>query len=209
MAAPLSQSEDTVVLRNISWRTYEDLLCDFQDYSAPRLAYDRGVLEIMSPSPEHERYNRAVALLVEVVAEETDLDIETLGSATFKRQDLLRGFEPDSCFYIQNADKIRGKARIDLRSDPPPDLVIEVDITSKSLDKLPICAQLGVPEIWRYDGVTFEILILDGQQYRPSERSLALRLLTAGTISNFIETSKSSKRRAWLRTVREWLRANK
>jgi Uma2 family endonuclease len=114
MAAPLSQSEETVLLRNISWRTYEDLLCDFQDHSSPRLAYDRGVLEIMSPSPEHERYNRALALLVEVVAEETDLDIETLGSATVKRQDLLRGFEPDSCFYIQNAEKIRGKTRIDL-----------------------------------------------------------------------------------------------
>jgi Uma2 family endonuclease len=209
MATPLSQSEDSVILRSISWKTYEDLLSDFENQSAPRLAFDRGVLEIMSPSPEHEKYNRALALLVEVVAEEIGLDVENLGSATFKRQDLLRGFEPASCFYIQNADGIRGKTRIDLEEDPPPDLIIEIDITSRSLNKLPIYAQIGVPEVWHYDGAALTILVLDGEQYKESEYSVSLSPLTASVISNFVETSRSTKRREWLRTLREWMRANK
>jgi Uma2 family endonuclease len=200
MATPLSQSEDTVILRNISWKTYEDLLTDFRDLSAPRLAFDRGVLEIMSPSPEHEKYNRALALLVEVVAEEMGLDIENLESSTFKREYLLRGFEPDSCFYIQNADHIRDKARLDLKVDPPPDLVIEIDITSQSLDKFPIYAQIGVPEIWRYDGTSLRILVLDGEQYKECEDSASLTPLKASVIM---------KRREWLRILRDWIRANK
>ena len=93
MAAPLSQSEDSVILRNVSWRTYEDLLSDLANQSAPRLAFDRGALEIMSPTPEHEKYNRTIALLVEVAAEEMGLDIENLGSATFKRKDLRDGIQ--------------------------------------------------------------------------------------------------------------------
>src|SRR5947209_15786668 len=99
IAPPLEQM---VVLRSVSWDTYERLLADHRDSSAPRFTYDRGALEIMSPLPEHEKYNRAIAALVEVVAEARGLDFENLGSTTFRRDDLQRGFEPDSCFYIQH-----------------------------------------------------------------------------------------------------------
>ena len=144
MATDLSPPEQRVLLTGVSWDTYERLLTDLENQSAPRLTYDRGLLEITKPSGEHERYNRAVALLVEVLAEELNIDVDNLGSTTFRREDIERGFEPDSCFYIQNADKVRGKARIDLTTDPSPDLVIEIDITSGSLDKFPIYAQVGV-----------------------------------------------------------------
>src|SRR3954462_13121446 len=153
-------AEHRVILHNTSWETYERLLADNENNSAPRFTYDRGELEIMSPSPEHEKFNRRIAQLVLAVSDELGIEAEDLGSTTFRREDLARGFEPDSCFYIQNEERIRGKGRIDLTVDPPPDLVIEIDITSPSFSKLPIYAQIGVPEVRRYDGERMTILVL-------------------------------------------------
>ncbi len=114
--------ERKVILHNARWRTYERLLAEQESSSAPRFTYDRGELEIMSPSTEHEEHNRTIALLVELFAEEAGLDVRHVGSMTFRREDLGRGFEPDSCFYVQNEENVSGKAHIDLASDPPPDL---------------------------------------------------------------------------------------
>jgi len=155
-----SPAEQRVILRNISWETYERLLEERGDSRVPRLAYDRGELEIMSPSSEHESVGYFVSLLVAVLAEEMGVNAYGVGSTTYKRGDLGRGFEPDASFYIANEEPVRGKPRIDLAVDPPPDLVIEIDITSPSLDKFPIYARLGVHEVWRYDGNRFEILSL-------------------------------------------------
>lgn len=202
------QQEQKVVLRNVRWETYERLLADFENSSAPRLAYDRGTLEIMSPLPEHEEANRAIALLVEVVAEEWSMDVRNLGSTTFRREDLARGFEPDSCFYIRNAERIGGKTRLDLRTDPPPDLVIEIDITHPSLDKFPIYAQLGVPEVWRWNGARMEIFALEGGTYVERDASPALPRLDRATLTRFAEESRSRKRTAWLRALRDWARGH-
>jgi Uma2 family endonuclease len=164
------------------------------------------MLEIMCPLPEHEEWNRTIALLVEVLAEEMRLDVRNFGSTTFRRADLARGFEPDSCFYIQHEADISGKSAIDLTVDPPPDLVIEVDITSGSLDKFPIYAQVGVPEVWRYDGQRLRISILTAGHYVESETSLALPLLTAQRLSETLAQSKALKRTALLRSFRTWVR---
>ena len=118
-----SPAEQKVLLSNVSWETYERLLKDHLDSSAPRFTYDRGMLEILSPSSEHEKLNRHIAQLVLAVTEEMGIEAEDFGSTTFRREDLERGFEPDSCFYIQNEEQVRGKDRIDLTVDPPPDLV--------------------------------------------------------------------------------------
>ena len=201
-------AEQRVVLNNIGWNTYEHLLADHGDNSAPRLTYDRGELEIMSPSPEHEKFNRRIAQLVLAVAEELDIEAEDLGSTTFRREDLERGFEPDSCFYIQNEEQVRGKDRIDLAVDPPPDLVIEIDITSPSFSKLPIYAQIGVPEVWRYDGERMTILVLEGSDYAERTESIVLPPVTSNVLNDFVEKSKSMKRTAWLELVREWSREN-
>ncbi len=201
-----SPAEQRVVLHNIGWDTYERLLADHENNSAPRFTYDRGELEIMSPSPEHEKFNRRIAQLVLAVAEELNIEAEDLGSTTFRREDLERGFEPDSCFYIQNEEQIRGKDRIDLAVDPPPDLVIEIDITSPSFSKLPIYAQIGVPEVWRYDGQRLAILTLKGTEYVESANSTVLSPVTGAVLSDFVEKSKSMKRTAWLKEVREWAR---
>ena len=106
-------AEQRVVLQNVSWETYEHLLWDHVDASTPRFTFDRGVLEIMSPSSEHERYKQALSLLVEMLADGLGIDIENLGSTTFKRSQLERGFEADVCFYVQSATRMHGKVHID------------------------------------------------------------------------------------------------
>ncbi|MCI0391237.1 MAG: Uma2 family endonuclease [Acidobacteria bacterium] len=196
-----------VVLPNVSWETYERLLAEIQDSANVRLAYDEGMLEIKMLSAGHERPNRTLALLIEVLAEEMNIDIERLGSTTFKRDDLLKGFEPDSCFYIQNAEAIAGKDSIDLAIDPPPDLVIEVDISSGSLDKFPIFAGVGVPEVWRYDQEKVTFHKLEGAGYVEDEHSLTFPPLTSELATQFLEESVQMKSTAWLRRVREWARA--
>ena len=202
---PISPDQK-IVLRPVHWETYERLIADLADSSAPRLTYDRGTLEIISPLPEHERYNRAMAAIVDIVADEWDIDFDNLGSTTFRREDLERGFEPDSCFYIRHAEQIRGKRQIDLTLDPPPDLVIEIDITRSSLDKLALYAAMGVPELWRYDGQSVRILVLDAGAFEEQARSRGLTRLDAAMLSTFMEESKTVKRTAWLRRVRTWAR---
>ncbi|HXG64353.1 MAG TPA: Uma2 family endonuclease, partial [Blastocatellia bacterium] len=206
MAAIVSPPEQRVVLR-VSWETYERLLAEHEDTSGTRFAYNQGELEIMVVSFEHEQLNRLIADLFTVIAEEMNLDFENAGSTTFKREDLARGFEPDTCFYIQHAAQIRGKKRIDLATDPPPDLCIEIDITSPSMNKLPIYAGLGVPEVWRYDGSELTILSLEGGAYALRAESLAVPGLSSQVISGFIRESQSMRRTEWLRRVREWARS--
>lgn len=205
MSTILNSTEQKLILRNISWETYESLLADHADSSAPRFTYDKGALEITSPSPDHERANRAISLLVEVLAEELNLDVENLGSTAFKREDLERGFEPDSCFYIQNRSRIQGKSKIDLMIDPAPDLVIEIDITSPSINKFPIYAEIGVPEIWRYDGKALTILELAEQDYIERENSLAFPRVTSDDLTRFLKESKTVSRTVWLRSLRSWI----
>lgn len=198
--------EQRVILRRVSWGTYEDLLADHEDRSVPRLTYDRGELEIMSPLPEHERYNRLIQLLVTTAAREMGVRVYSLGSTTFKREELQRGFEADSCFYIRNVERVRGKNRIDLAADPPPDLVVEIDITSPSIPKLPIYAEFGVPEVWRYDGRRLDILLLEGDRYARAEESGALPGATAEALSRLLGESQGLDDLDWLDKVREWAR---
>lgn|ERR1041384_8733517 len=206
MATVVSQMEQRVVLYDVSWVTYELLLADHLDSSSPRFTYDEGTLEIMSPSNEHEEINRNIGSLIDMVVIEWGINLRPLGSTTFKRKDLQRGFEPDSCFYIQHVQAVRGKRKIDLAVDPPPDLVIEIDITSGSIDKLPIYAALGIPEVWRYVGNRMVILALAGDSYVEVEESRALPGLTGAIIVRFIEDIPTLDRPEWLQRIREWAR---
>jgi Uma2 family endonuclease len=206
MAAVASPPEQRIVLENIPWDVYERLFAAHQDCSVPRFTYDQGRLEIMTPSTEHEALKHLVALCVEVMAEEMLLNVRGLGSTTFRREDLQRGFEPDACFYVQSAGHIRGNTEIDLTVDPPPDVVIEIDLTSPSLAKFPIFAQLGVPEVWRYGGQSWQILRLEGEAYIEQGESTALPGLTAEVLTGFLDEARTLDRLVWLRRVRAWVR---
>lgn len=207
MATVVSPPEARIVLDGVSWGTYERLLAEHPQSASPRFTYNNGILELMILSRKHEQPNRTLALIVEVVAEELKIDLVRLGSTTFKREDLLKGFEPDSCFYIQNAAAIEGKDEVDLQIDPPPDLVIEVDVTSPSLPRFPIFAAVGVPEVWRYDGEQVKLFKLEGEEYVALDHSLALPPVTETDATRFLNDSREMKSTVWFRAVRQWARA--
>lgn len=197
-----------MLLRNVSWETYERLIAEREERRKPRFFYDRGVMELMSPSGEHDGISRVVALIVEFAAEVADLDLFNAGSTTFKREDLERGFEPDECFYFsENAALVRelvqSKGDVELdEGDPPPDLIVEVDITNPSLNKLPIYASLGIPEVWRHDGERLRVLRFADEGYVEANDSGFLPV-TAGTLMHLAAAGLTLDRRTWRKQVRE------
>jgi Uma2 family endonuclease len=204
METLVQPSEERIVLRNVSWKTYEHMLADLAESRSPRLTYDRGTLEIMSPLPQHEKLSQNLSLLVEIVAEARDQDAVALGSTTFKREDLERGFEPDACYYLQNAELMRDKEQVDLSTDPPPDLVIEIDHSRSSINKLSIYAQIGVPEVWRHTGQRLVILALREGVYVEQDESAVLLGVKSENLTALLQESRSLRRPEWLRHARAW-----
>ncbi|MEK6299174.1 MAG: Uma2 family endonuclease [Acidobacteriota bacterium] len=209
MATVACPPERLVILDRVSWETYERLLAEHGERNGTRFTYDGGVLEIMVLSSRHEMPNRTLAALVEVLAEEWNFNIARLGSTTIKREDLQKGFEPDSCFYIQHAAAIRGKEEIDLNEDPAPDLTIEVDITRESLNRFPIFAAVGIPEVWRFDGTRVTFFQLDSGSYIETECSLTFPSLSCEIATEFLNQSQKLESTVWLREVRDWARSQK
>ncbi|MBW4574570.1 MAG: Uma2 family endonuclease [Aphanothece sp. CMT-3BRIN-NPC111] len=204
---PLSQSANRVLLRNISWQTYEALVKELEAQPGIRLTYDRGQLEVMTPLIPHESNKKLIGRLVEALTEELSIEIRSLGSLTCKREDLARGLEPDQCYYIQNEQVVRGMQEIDFSQDPLPDLAIEIDITSSSINRMEIYADLGVPEVWRYDGKSLKIYILENKTYKECDASPTLPQLPPAEIVRFLELSKTMGETSWIRLFRQWVRS--
>ena len=196
-----------VILPNISWQTYQAILVDMGDRSSVRLVYDRGVLEIRMPSDIHEAINRLLARIVGVLAEELDLPLKEFGSVTLNRSDLKKGAEPDSCFYVQNADRIRGN-RIDISVDPPPDLIIEVDITNSSARSFAVYQQLGIGEVWRYANGVVKIFQLQDGDYIECEFSSIFGMISGDVLGRFLQMSATENSTSIVRAVRKWLNKN-
>jgi Uma2 family endonuclease len=205
MTATLTPEQVThkVILDNITWETYQRLMEERGECPKPRYAYDRGRLEIKVTSYEHENLKHLVGTLVELLAGELEMDIEAAASTTFQREDLAQGFEPDASFYIQQAGRIRGKKQIDLHTDPPPELVIEIDITHPSLNKFSIFAGLAIPEVWRYHKGALTIFKLEDEAYRAEEISSIFPGLTSADLTRLISDGQEMKRSEWLHSVRE------
>lgn len=199
-------AEERIVLHNISWETFERLVTEAGERRSARFYYLEGRLEIMSPLSRHEGSNRFIESLITVIAEELNLNLRKLGSLTMKRRDQQTGGEPDSCYYIQHEPQVRGKEEIDLTIDPPPDLVLEVDITNPSDRRLPIYANLGVPELWKYDGKRLQYYVLQNRVYAPVDRSSTFPWLPASIIVEFLakrfeigEIQATKQFRVWVR----------
>ena len=180
----------TLIVPQVAWDDYERLLDDLAERPRLRASYDCGSLEIVSPLPEHEAYARFIDAMVVVFSDTFDLAVEARGSATWKKPAVARGVEPDCSYYVQNAKRIIGKRRIDLESDPPPDIVVEIDISGKSSKKFSIYAALCVPEIWRYDGQTAKIYTLTAGRYQEIGSSGSFPGITGSLLAEFIELSK-------------------
>lgn len=194
-----------VLLEDVTWTELEAILEELGEHRAARIAYDRGILEIMAPLPEHEFDKEIISDLVKALLEELDIEFVSLGSTTFKNQFMEKGIEPDQCFYINNEALIRGKKRLDLTIDPPPDLALEIDITSRTHPN--IYQALNVPELWRFEKGNLQINILQNSIYIESQSSLNFPgLALVEVIPQYLEKSKTAGRNATLKAFRSWVR---
>ncbi|MBC7910293.1 MAG: Uma2 family endonuclease [Pyrinomonadaceae bacterium] len=187
----------------VSWDTYTQLLEELGDDSNVRLTFNRGVLEIMSPKRLHEQMTRLVDMVVMFLAFELGLNVDNCGAMTLRVESVERGGEPDSCFYITNEATVRGVEEIDLQVHPPPDIVLEIDITSPSLDKFGLYVAARIPEVWRYDGAHMSFYVLAGEQYESASNSLCFPHLTAEMLERYLGIGREQGSTVMLQTVRQ------
>lgn len=194
-----------VFFHDVSWSEFESILEELGEHRASRLTYDNGVLEIVTPLPEHEDDKEILGDLLKVLLEELDLEFRTLGSTTFKNQAMAKGVEPDQCFYIQNEAKIRGKKKIDLTIDPPPDIAIEIDVTSRTHPST--YEALGVSELWRKSGERLLFNVLQNGKYIEVLQSPTFpNLPIAEVLLEYLEQSKTIGRNKVIKAFRQWIR---
>ena len=176
------EPETRMVLENVAWETYVEL-ADQRRGSIPRMTYDNGVLEMMSPKRDHENIGRLIGRIVETYSELMDIEIISVASVTVKRSDLAKAFEADESYYVTHAAQLLGKKELDFAVDPPPDLVIEVELTSSAIRKMQLFAAMHVLEVWRHDGESLQMhRWLDGT-YQKIESSVQLPGLTTQQIN--------------------------
>ncbi len=187
------------LLTSVSWEQYEALLDALGDHYL-RHTYDRGTLEIMSPSRDHEWIKKFIGRMIETMAYELDIPIQSVGSTTQRRKPAKRGLQPDESYYVAHEHLVRGRRKLDPKIDPPPDLVVEVDVSNSSLKRMPTYAALGVPEVWRHDlrQLTFNKLGKTGV-YQPIRRSLAFPFLRPEDVARFVDELTEKDENAILR----------
>ncbi|BDI16697.1 hypothetical protein ANSO36C_24990 [Nostoc cf. commune SO-36] len=206
MLVKSTPAEQRTVLHNVSWETFEALLRDTGEDRGSRFAYDCGVLEIMTPLFEHENPKIQFDRLIFALAVGLETKIRSAGSTTLKRKTITKGIEPDTCYYIQNEPAIRGKQELDLKTDPAPDLAVEIDITSSSVNKLNIYAALGVAELWRYDGEVLKFYQLIESEYIEIKLSIAFPLISVIDMNRFIQQSKTMDEIDLVQSFSAWVR---
>jgi Uma2 family endonuclease len=194
-----------VLLTDLSWQEFEAVLEDLEEKRSSRIAYDRGALEIMTPLPEHEINKEIVSDLIKALLEELDIEFCPLGSTTFKNELMNIGIEPDNCFYIQNEAAIRGKNRLDLTVDPPPDLALEIDVTSRTHPN--IYQALGVRELWLFENGKLQINVLQDGQYVESEFSSNFpQFFIKEVIPQYLNRCRVEGRNKTMKAFRAWVK---
>ncbi len=208
LAGPHLKPGSHLLLDGIAWSVYSQFLRMFAESPGVRMTYDRGELEIMSPLLQHDFESRFLGDLVETLTQERNLTLMKGGSATLRRKLEKRGLEPDECFWIANAHRMAGKLRLDLRTDPPPDLAIEVEVTRSLLDRMSIYAKLRVPEVWhlRKYVLTYHVLTPKGK-YRKTKSSPTFPGIAPGLLTGFLKrVLTAGDQNALLREFRERIR---
>ena len=213
----VKQGENRVALKGISWLVYQQILNDLPQSRTARLTYDRGILEITMPLETHEYSSELIGLFIRIFSLEMGLKLKSMRSTTINRPDLERGVEPDCAYYIQNQPKVAGRI-VDFMQDPPPDLVVEVDITHTDIDKNKLYASLGVPEFWRFNGDELRIYVLQKieleiesayLEYVECDRSPTFPLFQKEQLYNFLVEAEQDENAAEIKfraMVKEILR---
>ncbi len=209
IATPISQIELTsgsaIRISGVTWEGYIALLKELGDDRSTRIAYDNGVLEIRMPGQLHEAANRVLATIALTLAEEFGFEFNDLGSMTMNRPDLTKGIEPDSCFYIQNAQAGQGLGEA-ISTEEPPDLALEVDIANKSDSKLSIYGAMGVPEVWLYQLQVVKIKWLQDGEYVDSLTSRAFPAIGAEHLNQWLQLRRTGTDLTVVRAVRQFCR---
>lgn len=204
---PIQHTEQRFLLSDVSWETY-DALCNDPGIRT-RMTYDRGMLEFMSPSQRHENLKTLLGRMVEVMTEELNIPVKSCGSTTYRRAILDKGLEPDECYYVQHELDMRGKDELDLDVDPPPDVAIEVEVTKSALDRMGIYAALGVPEVWRFDGKTLRLFVLnETSEYEETGRSPTFPQLPPDELVRFLARRTQQDETSLIRSFRQWVHQN-
>lgn len=207
LVAPKPVGEKRVTLRNLNWQEYQTIRSIVEERSNARLTYDNGTLELTMPLEEHETAAEHIALFIRLLVIEMGLKLKSMGSTTLDREDLNRGAEPDKGFYIQNQPKVAGR-EVDLSKDPPPDLIVEVDITNTDINKNRLYASMGVPEFWRYNGQVWRIYQLQAGDYVECDRSATFPIVEKSDLYRFLEQCQQDEIeaevnfRAWVKETR-------
>ncbi len=198
--------EQRVVFNHLNWQAYQQILQAIGEIRSTRLTYNCGILEITMPLEDHEFFSELIGRFIYFLLSEMGRKIKTMGSTTLDRKDLDRGAEPDKAYYIQNQSKVAGK-KVNLQQDPPPDLVVEVDISHTDIDKLELYAKLGVPEFWRYNGEVLRIYQLEGDRYQEVNISPTFTLVPKTKLYEFLSQAKEDEIEAE-KNLRQWVRKN-
>ncbi len=193
-----------ILLQEVTWEEFEQILDELGENRPARIAYHPHTLEIMTPLPEHESNKEIISDLIKALLEELDIEFYTLGSTTFKNELMKQGIEPDNCFYIENEAIIRGKDSLDLTVEPPPDLALEIDVTSRTHPE--IYARLGVPELWRFERGELQINILENDNYQEVEFSPHFPDFTLKKIiPHYLKQVKVVGRNKAMKAFRNWV----
>jgi Uma2 family endonuclease len=203
---PAAPGEQRLLLTDLAWQEYQTIGAILADRPALRLTFDQGTLEFMTTSPQHEFFKKLLGRLIEAAAEEFGLPLATAGNMTFQRLDLNRGMEPDDCFWIANESRMRARLDWDPRRDPPPDLVLEIEISRSLVDRMAILAALGVPEVWTFDGQHLRVFLVqpDGT-YRQAAQSASFPALPLAGVLPFLTPNPSQDYLSVIRSYRQWL----
>lgn len=197
--------DSELILHGYSWEDYNELVDRLIEPGGLRIAFDGSTLQIMTLSSTHEKLSALLEAMIRLLSLRLDIDVEAFGSTTVKLSKEMKGLEPDACYYVQRASEIGGRSEIDFAIDPVPDVAVEIDIHNVSLDKLPIYAALGLPEVWRFAGESFQFFKLVNDAYEPVGSSVALPMLRPETLSNFLNRGRDEKQNAVLRDFESWL----
>jgi Uma2 family endonuclease len=201
-------ADSVVIQHGVSWNDYEELLRAVGDSPGQHISFDGGTLQIMTLSFKHEKYVRLIERIVDRLSARLLIKILSYGSATMKKEHEQKGAEPDACYYVQSAELVGKKDEINLNVDPPPDVVVEIDLHHESISKTPIYAALGVPELWRYDGESLTIYHLRDGQYVLADASHALPILTGAVLTEFLARSPKEDQYEILSAFEDWLKSN-
>jgi Uma2 family endonuclease len=200
--------ENTIVIfQGVTWEEYEELLDQVGEAGGLRISYNDGTLKVMSFSVEHDTCVRFIEAMIGVIRIALRINIRLTGSATIRKHKKKKGNEPDASFYVQTASVIGNRLDLDIEVDPPPDVVVEVDIHHDSTDNDSIYAGLGVPEIWRYDGWAASIWRLQGNSYVEAETSSALQMITPAILTEYLTRLREEGEFAAIIAFNEWLQS--